>query len=326
MPVSARQAVGVAALALLILTGCSPASEVYVVGSDGSNPLRVARGTLGALSHDGSQVLFSRDGEIAVATRDRGIRLLTRRPFYDASPSWSPDGGRVAFSRDTTTRHGPHEAYVHVMNADGTAVRALTAGPSSDQAPVWSPDGTRLAFLRESDVYVVNADGSAPRRVGHGARPESRPTWSRDGGRLAFAWSESAAGAPATSGIAVADAAGLGVVRITQTWFDANAYQSGDDSPDWSPDGARIAFSRQGAVHAVNPDGSGLTQLGTRGYDPRWAPDGKRIVFCCAGRKAYDDGIFTMGPDGSGMRRLHQQGYSPTWSGDGTLIAFEKLR
>ncbi len=122
----------------------SPASEVYVVGSDGSNPLRVARGPLGVLSHDGSQVLFSRDGEIAVATRDRGMRLLTRRPFYDASPSWSPDGGRVAFSRDTTTRHGPHEEHVHVMNADGTAVRALTAGPSNDQAPVWSPDGTRL--------------------------------------------------------------------------------------------------------------------------------------------------------------------------------------
>jgi Tol biopolymer transport system component len=112
------------------------------------------------------------------------------------------------------------------------------------------------------------------------------------------------------------------VARITETGFDANAYLSGDDSPDWAPEGTRIAFSRQDAVHVVSPDGSGLTQLGPRGHDPRWAPNGKSIAFCCAGQEG--NGIFVMGSDGSGVRRLHGRGGSPIWSGDGSLIAFQQ--
>lgn len=324
MPARGRWAVGWAALALVVLTGCSYSSEVEVVGADGSNHLRVGRGTLGDVSYDGRQVLFSQDGEIAVATRDGGVRRLTNRPFEDESPTWSPDGSRVAFARDTAPDDSAYQHDVYVMETSGTAPRALTGGPADDYAPVWSADGTRIAFFRESDVYVVNADGSALRRVGEGARAEGAPTWSPDGRRLAFAWSETPAGVPATSGIAVADATGSGVVRITQTGFEADAYKSGDESPDWSPDGARIAFSREGAVHVVAPDGSGLTQLGLRGADPRWAPDAKQIAFCCAGQKKYSGGIFVMGADGSGLRRLHEKGHSPTWSGDGTLIAFER--
>lgn len=333
MPARGRPVVAVAVLALVALTACSVGSEVHVVGADGSNHLRVGSGMLGALSRNGNQVLFSQGGDIAVATRDGGVRLLTSDGFDD-SPTWSPDGGRVAFSRDTA----PDDTYqqdVYVMNGDGTAQRSLTAGPEDDDAPVWSPDGTRLAFFRradarrlsdERDLYVVNADGSALRRVGQGAQAEGAPSWSPDGRRIAFAWSGPGEGAPVASGIAVAQADGSDMARITQTARVANTYQAADGSPDWSPDGARIVFSRQGGVHVIGPDGSGLSELAPRGNDPKWAPDGKQIAFCCAGRKAYDDGIFTMGPDGSGMRRLYKQGYSPTWSGDGTLIAFEKLR
>ena len=50
-----------------------------------------------------------------------GKRNLTRNPAQDGSPSWSPDGRRIAF---VSNRDGRLEA--HVMNADGSGQRSLT--------------------------------------------------------------------------------------------------------------------------------------------------------------------------------------------------------
>jgi len=53
-----------------------------------------------ALSPDGNQVAFSRDGDIYVKLIDGGPPLrLTTDPGPDASPCWSPDGRRLAFRR-----------------------------------------------------------------------------------------------------------------------------------------------------------------------------------------------------------------------------------
>ena len=54
-----------------------------------------------------------------------------------ATPSWSPDGRRIAFQ----TRSGPGLA---VVNADGSGQQNLTTG----SYPAWSPDGRRIAFVR----------------------------------------------------------------------------------------------------------------------------------------------------------------------------------
>ena len=62
-----------------------------------------------------------------------GQTNLTNSPSDEGWPSWSPDGGRIAFDRDDE---------VFVMNADGTAEELIATG--SD--PSWSPDGEWLAF------------------------------------------------------------------------------------------------------------------------------------------------------------------------------------
>src|SRR5438876_212758 len=53
----------------------------------------------------------------------------------------------------------------------------------------------------------------------------------------------------------------------------------------------KIAFEDAGAttLYSVNPDGSGLAQLGTGSY-PRWRPDGRKIAF-------RNGGAFLMNPD-----------------------------
>jgi dipeptidyl aminopeptidase/acylaminoacyl peptidase len=87
---------------------------------------------------------------------------------WDGSPSFSPDGSRIAFMGRVHNRWE-----IFVMNAEGSGRARLTqAAPDLDQppnnvAPTWSPDGKNIAFLSNRDgvwrIYVMNADGTGQR-------------------------------------------------------------------------------------------------------------------------------------------------------------------
>ena len=57
---------------------------------------------------------------------------LTNNPHYDWSPSWSPDGKRIAF---TSNRDGNVEIYV--MDADGGNPQNLSNNRHGDGDPAW---------------------------------------------------------------------------------------------------------------------------------------------------------------------------------------------
>jgi len=85
---------------------------------------------------------------------------------YD-SPSWSPDGQRIAFNALLE-----HRLDVYVANADGSDPTQLTKDGVSG-GPAWSSDGASIAVLRieEEDgerkgaLYVLSANGSAERKI-----------------------------------------------------------------------------------------------------------------------------------------------------------------
>ena len=108
---------------------------------------------------------------------------------------------------------------------------------------------------------------------------------------------------------------------------------SNDSSPDWSPDGSKIAFqsNRSGEyeIYVMNADGTNPSQVTTmtHSYSPKWSPDGTRIAFYT--RPASDNIIYSMNPDGSGLVQLTDpsvSAYDPHWSPDGLRIAYQSAR
>ncbi|MDX6485984.1 MAG: hypothetical protein QOF43_1137, partial [Gaiellaceae bacterium] len=94
-------------------------------------------------------------------------------------------------------------------------------------------------------------------------------------------------------------------------------------APNFSPDGKRIAFARNGVgILMMNIDGTGLHRLTTNPRDsfPAWSPDGTQITFVRPSTTAWN--VVVMPAKGGKQSRLRQAPSSgrPTWSTHGFLI------
>ena len=237
-------------------------SEIYVMQTDGSHPMRLTRTAASEgypnFSPDGTKISFDtdRDGnfEIYVMNADgSNPARLTNDPARDVSASWSPDGRKIAFMSD---RAGEFEIWV--MNADGSnPVRVTDFG--SNWFPRWSPDGARLAYHVGRDIHVLNVEARRYARLTIDPDNGMYPAWSPDGQRLAFmSWRAG------PTEIFVMDADGTKQRRLTQT-------SAGDlIDPRWSPDGQRIAFvhaprgrqpSGPKVIYVMNADGGNARRL-----------------------------------------------------------------
>ena len=106
---------------------------------------------------------------------------LTENRNNDGSPSWSPDGQRIAFSSWKPKNWASLEIYV--MDADGGKQRRLTKNNHPDDSPSWSPDGERIVFDSSRDgnteIYMMDADGGKQRRRTKHGSYDGAPAWFR---------------------------------------------------------------------------------------------------------------------------------------------------
>lgn len=95
-----------------------------------------------------------------------------------------------------------------------------------------------------------------------------------------------------------------------------------DHRPAWSPDGARIAFGRDGDILVIDAQGSDPTNLTDTDSDerfPSWSPDGSQMVF------TRDGQLVVMDVESGETRQLtndEMRHNYPDWSPDGETIAF----
>ncbi len=233
--------------------------------------------------------------------RGTNARKLTNHSAIDLSPSFSPDGERIAFvsSRDDW-RYA-----IYIMDADGNIMEKLPSYPCHKYiftlGPKWSPDGTQFAILSirngNSEVYIIDTDGSNEKNLSNNPWKDTHPAWSPDGKKIAFSSDRDG-----NAKIYVIGSDGSNLKRLTNTTF-------WDGSPAWSPDGKKIAFSsdRDGnsEVYVMNSDGKNQKNLtGNSATDagPIWSPDGEKIAF--TSDRDGNSEIYVMDSDGSNQKRL----------------------
>jgi Tol biopolymer transport system component len=163
------------------------AGDIWVMRSDGSGKRNLTRSPdvpdwSPAFSPDGRTIAYMSAHELWLMDADgSNQRQLTRAGELSEYPTWSPDGGALAFSGN---RGGDFE--ILVIDVAGGEERNLTNSPGEDKWPAWSPDGERIAYISGDDVYVMAADGSDRRNVSRTPDLyENHPAWTADG-RLTF--------------------------------------------------------------------------------------------------------------------------------------------
>lgn len=211
------------------------------------------------------------------------------------------------------------EIQLHDLVSGDIVVTGQAPPPPPDTLPPLPPPAAGLSqvafFSPYGAIMVITADKNPDslRTLTSGPN-DNNPAWSPDGTKLAFQ-SDRGTG---NWDIYVVNWDGSGLARLTRG-------PETDQDPAWSPDGTKIAFLRNGSIHLMSADGSGVTRISFAGYDshPSWSPDGSRIAF--ASSRSGTNAIYVMNADGSGVAPLTAgEDYQPTWSPDGTKISFSR--
>lgn len=250
------------------------------------------------------------------------------------SPSWSPDGTHVVYSRYSVKRTAePSKLWSGNPNYELFTTVIL---------PAYDPTGERFAVTmpnpsQTTSLLIVN-EGKPGRPILERKELILGPQWSPDGQQIIFgmggftSFLHFAAGRKkpidsvnggAQVGIINADGSGF---RLITSGPNNNAF------PSFAPDGKHIVYRTAGpdgeGLRIVNLDDRSVTVL-TSDYDnfPVWSPRGDLIAFI---RKiASDFEVLTIRPDGKDLRQLtHTHGNEAhlAWSPDGERLLFTSSR
>lgn len=233
---------------------------------------------------------------------------------------------KIAF---VTNRDGNSEIYV--MDSDGKSLENLTNNDSLDYSPSWSGTNSQLYFYSKrggnAEIYSLDIVSKNVNRLTNHLANDVLPVSAPNGEFILFMSDRDSL----SRNIYIMNKDGSDVRSLTKN-------QSYEESPDWSPDGQKIIFTRQlrdsidnshaanGEIHIMDSDGSNVQRLTNKpGYDSgaKFSPDGNKITFYGFDNDQWD--LFIMDSDGSNLFNLTNDSiecYSPDWSSDGKWLVY----
>ena len=313
-------------------------SGIYTIATLGGAERQVGEGQFRqqmAWSPDGRFLAVSdwhpqtESASLSLIRVENGDRLALVSPpvakTEDVDPAFSPDGRLLLFTRTSGDYHS------------GLYLQDLAAGyrPSGDPrllrqesgemaGATWTANGSEVVYALSEDagpnyhlMRIRAQAGSQPERLPFTGEGAMEPSIAPRGNRLVY--------------LQLLDDVDIWQVEAGKPPRSFISSTRWEGSPQYSPDGQRVAFSsdRSGWQQVWVCDGNGrnpvqLTHLdaGPSGT-PRWSPDGHGITFDHQEMDGWR--IYVMASDGGQVRRLAQdKGDSiiPSWSGDGKWIYY----